>query len=86
MLRISGDTIELMPPLIISENQIDEIMEKVGGVDQGGGVRRRVARKIGAGRGRWPQSRSGAAHCGAAPDLDDNLGMRPHSQSTGPPV
>ncbi len=28
MLRISGDTIELTPPLIISENQIDEIMEK----------------------------------------------------------
>ena len=28
MLRLSGDTIELMPPLIISENQIDEIMEK----------------------------------------------------------
>ncbi len=30
MLRISGDTIELMPPLVISENQIDEIVEKVG--------------------------------------------------------
>ena len=30
MLRISGDTIELMPPLIVSENQIDEIVEKVG--------------------------------------------------------
>ena len=29
MLRISGDTIELTPPLIIGENQIDEIMEKV---------------------------------------------------------
>ena len=29
MLRISGDTIELMPPLVISENQIDEIVEKV---------------------------------------------------------
>ena len=28
MLRISGDTIELTPPLIISENQIDEVMEK----------------------------------------------------------
>ena len=28
MVRISGDTIELTPPLIISENQIDEIMEK----------------------------------------------------------
>ena len=30
MLRISGDTIELTPPLIISENQIDEVMDKVG--------------------------------------------------------
>jgi beta-alanine--pyruvate transaminase len=30
MIRISGDTIELMPPLILSENQIDEIVEKVG--------------------------------------------------------
>ncbi len=29
MVRISGDTIELTPPLIISENQIDEIMEKI---------------------------------------------------------
>ena len=29
MLRISGDTIELTPPLIISEDQIDEIMEKI---------------------------------------------------------
>jgi hypothetical protein len=28
MLRISGDTIELTPPLILSEKQIDEIMEK----------------------------------------------------------
>ncbi len=28
MLRLSGDTIELMPPLIVSEAQIDEIMEK----------------------------------------------------------
>ena len=41
MLRLSGDTIELTPPLIISEAQIDEVMEKVGGVDQGGGIRRR---------------------------------------------
>jgi beta-alanine--pyruvate transaminase len=30
MLRISGDTIELTPPLIISEAQIGEIMDKVG--------------------------------------------------------
>jgi beta-alanine--pyruvate transaminase len=28
MLRLSGDTIELTPPLIVSENQIGEIMEK----------------------------------------------------------
>ena len=30
MLRLSGDTIELTPPLIISENQIGEIVDKVG--------------------------------------------------------
>ena len=30
MLRLSGDTIELMPPLIISEEQIGEVVEKVG--------------------------------------------------------
>jgi beta-alanine--pyruvate transaminase len=30
MLRLSGDTIELMPPLIISEDQIGEIVEKLG--------------------------------------------------------
>jgi beta-alanine--pyruvate transaminase len=30
MLRISGDTIELMPPLIISEDQIGEVVDKVG--------------------------------------------------------
>ncbi|HEY1941344.1 MAG TPA: aspartate aminotransferase family protein [Roseiarcus sp.] len=30
MLRLAGDTIELTPPLIISENQIDEIVDKVG--------------------------------------------------------
>jgi beta-alanine--pyruvate transaminase len=30
MIRISGDTIELMPPLIISEDQIGEIADKVG--------------------------------------------------------
>jgi beta-alanine--pyruvate transaminase len=29
MLRLSGDTIELTPPFIVSENQIDEIVEKV---------------------------------------------------------
>ena len=30
MIRISGDTIELTPPLIISEDQIGEIIDKVG--------------------------------------------------------
>jgi beta-alanine--pyruvate transaminase len=30
MIRISGDTIELTPPLIVSEDQIGEIVEKVG--------------------------------------------------------
>ena len=30
MLRPSGDTIELTPPLIVSEKEIGEIMEKVG--------------------------------------------------------
>ena len=30
MLRLSGDTIELTPPLIISEDQIGEIVDKVG--------------------------------------------------------
>ena len=30
MLRLSGDTIELTPPLIISEAQIGEIVDKVG--------------------------------------------------------
>ena len=30
MLRLSGDTIELTPPFIISEDQIGEIVEKVG--------------------------------------------------------
>src|SRR5271168_3196497 len=32
MFRIAGDTIELSPPLIVSEAQIDEIVEKVGRV------------------------------------------------------
>jgi beta-alanine--pyruvate transaminase len=30
MLRLSGDTIELMPPLVVSEDQIGEIVDKVG--------------------------------------------------------
>jgi beta-alanine--pyruvate transaminase len=30
MLRLSGDTIELTPPFIISEAQIGEVVEKVG--------------------------------------------------------
>ena len=29
MLRIAGDTLALTPPLIVSEDQIDEIVEKV---------------------------------------------------------
>ncbi len=32
MVRIAGETIELMPPLIVSEAQIDEIFDKVGRV------------------------------------------------------
>ncbi len=32
MLRIAGDTLALTPPLIISEDQIGEVMEKVGKV------------------------------------------------------
>ena len=30
MIRPAGDMIELTPPLIVSEDQIGEIMEKVG--------------------------------------------------------
>ena len=29
LLRLSGDTIELKPPLIVSEDQIGEIVDKV---------------------------------------------------------
>jgi beta-alanine--pyruvate transaminase len=32
MFRITGDTIALSPPLIITEDQIGEIYEKVGKV------------------------------------------------------
>ena len=32
MLRIAGDTLALTPPLIISEDQIGEIVDKVGKV------------------------------------------------------
>ena len=32
MLRVAGDTLALTPPLIISEDQIGEIVEKVGKV------------------------------------------------------
>ena len=32
MFRITGDTIALSPPLIISEDEIGEIFEKVGKV------------------------------------------------------
>ena len=30
MMRTTGDTIALSPPLIISENEIGEIVDKVG--------------------------------------------------------
>ena len=30
MIRPAGDTIELSPPLIVSEDQIGEVIEKVG--------------------------------------------------------
>jgi beta-alanine--pyruvate transaminase len=30
MIRPAGDTIELTPPLIVSEEQIGQIMDKVG--------------------------------------------------------
>jgi beta-alanine--pyruvate transaminase len=32
MLRIAGDTLALTPPLIISEDQIGEVVDKVGKV------------------------------------------------------
>jgi beta-alanine--pyruvate transaminase len=32
MFRIAGDTIALSPPLIVSEDEIGEIVEKVGKV------------------------------------------------------
>jgi beta-alanine--pyruvate transaminase len=32
MLRIAGDTLALTPPLIISEQQIGEVVDKVGKV------------------------------------------------------
>jgi len=32
MLRIAGDTLALTPPLIISEDQVGEVIEKVGKV------------------------------------------------------
>ena len=38
MLRLSGDTIELTPPLIVSEDQIGEIMDKVAASIKGGGL------------------------------------------------
>jgi beta-alanine--pyruvate transaminase len=30
LVRVTGDTIALSPPLIVSEQQIDEIVEKLG--------------------------------------------------------
>ena len=32
MIRVTGDTLALTPPLIVSEAQIDEIVEKVARV------------------------------------------------------
>jgi beta-alanine--pyruvate transaminase len=32
MIRVAGDTIELTPPLVVTENEIDEIFDKVGKV------------------------------------------------------
>jgi beta-alanine--pyruvate transaminase len=32
MIRVAGDTIALTPPLIVSEDQVGEIVEKVGKV------------------------------------------------------
>jgi beta-alanine--pyruvate transaminase len=32
MMRVTGDTIALSPPLIISEAQIEEVVDKVGKV------------------------------------------------------
>jgi beta-alanine--pyruvate transaminase len=32
MLRVAGDTLALTPPLIVTEEQIGEIIEKVGKV------------------------------------------------------
>jgi beta-alanine--pyruvate transaminase len=32
MVRIAGDTIALSPPLIVSEREVGEIVEKVGKV------------------------------------------------------
>ena len=32
MLRVAGDTLALTPPLIISENQIGEIVERIAKV------------------------------------------------------
>ena len=37
LVRATGDTLALSPPLIISEGEIDEIFEKVARVIQAGG-------------------------------------------------
>ena len=42
---MAGDTIELTPPFIVSEDQIGEIIDKIGKIDQGGGVGGRLARR-----------------------------------------
>ncbi len=38
MMRITGDTIALSPPLIITEDQIGEIIDKLAQGDPRGGV------------------------------------------------
>ena len=43
MLRVAGDTLALTPPLIVSEDQIGEIVEKVGKVDPRGGLTPRAS-------------------------------------------
>ena len=46
MIRITGDTIALTPPLIISEDQIGEIVDKGRQFDQGGGLKPLPARGL----------------------------------------
>ena len=46
VIRVTGDTIALTPPLIVSEAQIGEIFDKVGARDQGGGLSARRLRAV----------------------------------------